>query len=229
MSKYTTSTVGTFGTTDFHMYFYEDIEKIISPFHDVSCWVNKNNRIVNMVVEIPKGTQYKLEIDTNIDKNPIKHDIKADKVREVAYPYPATYGAIPQTWENPFKINEKTGYVGDNDPVDIFDIGTQILQTGDIVSVKILGVIAMIDENKTDWKIIAINTNDPLCEKINTISDVEKEISGILKYIFEFLRDYKIPDGKPANTFAFDGKIMDEIFATDIIDECHIEWRNHFI
>ena len=36
-----------------------------------------------------------------------------------------------------------------------------------MLQVKVLGVIALIDEGETDWKILAINTNDPLAEKLN--------------------------------------------------------------
>ena len=37
-------------------------------------------------------------------------------------------------------------YKGDGDPVDIIEIGSKVHQPGDIVQVKILGTLAMIDE-----------------------------------------------------------------------------------
>lgn len=43
--------------------------------------------------------------------------------------------------------------MGDNDPIDIVDIGTKMWTTGSIVAVKILGVLAMIDSGETDWKV----------------------------------------------------------------------------
>lgn len=39
--------------------------------------------------------------------------------------YPFLYGSIPQTWESPNFDHEFTGYPGDNDPVDIIDIGDE--------------------------------------------------------------------------------------------------------
>ena len=33
---------------------------------------------------------------------------------------------------------------------------------GEVIQVKVVGVLAMIDEGETDWKLLAINTDDPL-------------------------------------------------------------------
>ena len=33
--------------------------------------------------------------------------------------------------------------------------------------VKVLGILAMIDEGETDWKVIAIDVNDPLAKELN--------------------------------------------------------------
>lgn len=38
---------------------------------------------------------------------------------------------------------------------------------GDVIKVKILGVLAMIDEGETDWKVIAINVDDPEAKDLN--------------------------------------------------------------
>ena len=37
----------------------------------------------------------------------------------------------------------------------------------------------MIDEGQTDWKIIAIDVNDPLASKIHSIEDVEKNMQCV--------------------------------------------------
>ncbi|CAK9251647.1 unnamed protein product [Sphagnum jensenii] len=46
---------------------------------------------------------------------------------------------------------------GDNDPVDVVEIGSAVLPTGTTIQVKVLGALAMIDDGELDWKIIAIN------------------------------------------------------------------------
>lgn len=49
---------------------------MVSPFHDIPFWVDKEKGIANMVVEIPRGQQAKLEISRDQPFNPIKQDVK---------------------------------------------------------------------------------------------------------------------------------------------------------
>ena len=51
-------------------------DEIVSPFHDIPFWVDKEKGIANMVVEIPRGQQAKLEISRDQPFNPIKQDVK---------------------------------------------------------------------------------------------------------------------------------------------------------
>lgn len=46
-------------------------------------------------------------------------------------------------------MHPDTGYQGDNDPLDVCEIGLRIVATGDVRQVKVLGVLAMIDEGET--------------------------------------------------------------------------------
>src|SRR5579885_2675271 len=111
-----------FGTKDYKIYIKSiNSPFIISPFHDIPLWIEKNN-IANMIVEIPKGSRAKLEISKKELYNPIMHDIKNDKIRFVGMDFPYIYGALPQTWENPNYIDPNTESKGDNDPLDILDI-----------------------------------------------------------------------------------------------------------
>lgn len=72
--------------------------------------------------------------------------------------------------------------------------------------VKVLGVMALLDEDETDWKVIVIDVNDPLAPKLNDVEDVERHLPGLLRATNEWFRIYKIPDGKPENHFAFTGE-----------------------
>lgn len=53
-----------------------------------------------------------------------------------------------QTWENPEVLDESTGYKGDNDPIDVLEIGYRVAKRGEVLQVKVLGTIALIDEGK---------------------------------------------------------------------------------
>lgn len=43
----------------------------------------------------------------------------------------------------------------------------QVRSSGEIVKVKVLGVLGMVDEGETDWKIIAIGVDDPEAQNIH--------------------------------------------------------------
>jgi inorganic pyrophosphatase len=58
------------------------------------------------------------------------------------------YGCIPQTWEDPNHVDIHAGHPGDNDPLDVCEIGLRIMKVAEISSVKILGVLCLIDEGE---------------------------------------------------------------------------------
>lgn len=68
------------------------------------------------------------------------------------------------------------GPQGDNDPVDVVEIGSVQCQQGGVYKVKPLGAYAMIDDGELDWKIVCIRTDDPLADILNDIEDVERYV-----------------------------------------------------
>ena len=48
--------------------------------------------------------------------------------------------------QDPNHTDPSTNCKGDNDPIDICEIGQTIHQRGAVIQVKVLGVFAMIDE-----------------------------------------------------------------------------------
>lgn len=162
--------------------------------------------------------------------NPIKQDVKKGKLRFVANCFPHhgyiwNYGAFPQTWENPDHLDPATGCKGDNDPIDVLDIGYRVAKRGEVKQVKILGTIALIDEGETDWKVITIDVKDPDADKLNDIGDVERLYPGLLKASIEWFKIYKMPDGKPENKFAFNGEAKNAEFAMKVVEETHSFWQ----
>lgn len=90
---------------------------------------------------------------------------------------------------------------------------------------KVLGILMMIDEGEADWKLITIDKDDKWAPFMNNIDDVEEQLPGLLDAIREWYRTYKIPDGKPPNTFGLDEKFMDKAYALEIMEECNHAWR----
>lgn len=75
------------------------------------------------------------------------------------------------------------GEPGDNDPIDVVEIGSRAHATGDVIRVKILGAFAMIDEGETDWKIVCIDIEDELAASLSKHSDIDpSKVSEIYTY-----------------------------------------------
>uniref|UniRef100_A0A1L8E0P8 Inorganic pyrophosphatase n=1 Tax=Nyssomyia neivai TaxID=330878 RepID=A0A1L8E0P8_9DIPT len=229
--KYSIVERGVPNSTDYRIFFRNEAGCPISPMHDIPLYANEAKNVVNMVVEIPRWTNPKMEICLSEALNPIKQDIKKGKLRYVANVFPHkgyiwNYGALPQTWENPEHLDPATGCKGDNDPIDALEIGSRVAKRGDVVQVKILGTVALIDEGETDWKIVTIDVNDPVANQINDITDIDKFFPGLLKASIEWFKMYKIPDGKPENQFAFNGEPKNAEFAKNVVAEVHQFWKS---
>ncbi|KAG5848381.1 inorganic pyrophosphatase 2, mitochondrial [Anguilla rostrata] len=245
MMHYQTEERGRPNTTDYRIYFKSSDGKYISPFHDIPLFAEseqendvpqkkvrktENEVLCNMVVEVPRWSNAKMEIATKEPLNPIKQDVKKGKLRYVANVFPHkgyiwNYGALPQTWEDPKHTDKDTCCCGDNDPIDVCDIGSKVCSSGQVIQVKVLGVLALIDEGETDWKVIVINAEDPDAPALNSIEDVRKKRPGHLEATVDWFKKYKIPDGKPENKFAFNGQFKDKDFAMEVIRSTHEHWR----
>lgn len=228
-SFYSVSTqiTGSVNTELFRMYFIESSDQIgcdstlrrISPWHDIPY---KTDKFFNMVVEIPKMTRAKMEISTKELDNPIAQDVKKGKLRDYHGPIYWNYGCIPQTWEDPLELNSDLNVFGDNDPIDVVEIGSKTLKIGSITTIKPLGILAMIDDGELDWKVLAISTDDPLSLNYNDIDDVPLSITNGVR---EWFRWYKIPDKKPLNKFGFNETFLNAEYAHDIINGTHKSWK----
>eukprot|EP00002_Diphylleia_rotans_P004956 TRINITY_DN1389_c0_g1_i1.p1 TRINITY_DN1389_c0_g1~~TRINITY_DN1389_c0_g1_i1.p1 ORF type:complete len:241 (-),score=57.32 TRINITY_DN1389_c0_g1_i1:642-1364(-) len=195
------------GTGDYRVFFYNG-DKKISPWHDIPLYANDEKTLLHFVSEMPRGTNAKMEIATAEAYNPIKQDVKKGALRFIKYGNTIiNYGAIPQTWEDPEeKPDGFDGAGGDNDPIDVIEVGSQVVPQGGITVVKPIGVLALLDEGEVDWKLLTINASDPLASKINDVPDLNKHMPGVLENVHNWYRDYKIPDGKPANKYGFNGE-----------------------
>lgn len=216
-------------STTYRKYLKLDNGEVGSFFHDVPLNLEVPDNTVNMVVEVPRWSNAKFEISKELEFNPIVQDTKKGKVRFIhnIFPYHGyihNYGALSQTWEDPSRTSVDD-LKGDNDPLDCCEIGSTILGTGTVLKVKILGSLALIDDGELDWKIIAINVNDPLAEEIKDLDDVERKMPGILHATREWFRNYKVPAGKPVNKFAFNESYRNTEDTIRTIRECNAAWQ----
>lgn len=174
------------------------MNNIFNPWHHVTAG-NKAPDFVNGIIEIPKGTRAKYELDKDSGL------LKLDRVLYSSVYYPANYGFIPQT------LGE------DHDPVDILVLSQIDIQPLCIVSAKVIGVIRMIDNNEADDKIIAVAENDMSITHINDISELRKHFILELKNFFE---DYKKLENKKS--------IVEDFLNAEIAKEIIMEGINDY-
>lgn len=209
---------GMLGTKEFQL-SYKWQKHVLSPWHHL---LYKDKQTYKAVIEIPKFTKRKMEVNTKLKHNPITQDLNKDgSVREYHGPIYWNYGMIPQTWEDP-RVLDKDGHAGDNDPIDIVEISNNVYDIGKIVEIRPLGALMMLDEGELDWKIIAVNVQSKDCKDMYKLSQVPDEI---LSGITEWFRWYKTPSGKPLNKFGTP-MLIDEKEAKKVIEEAHLAWRN---
>ena len=81
-------------------------------------------------------TSAKMEVSKDKYRNPITQDKNKDgSPRYYTYGVPFfNYGLLPQTWEDP-SLKSPEGYGGDNDPLDVMEIGKHPLSDGSSVKI----------------------------------------------------------------------------------------------
>ena len=141
------------------------------------------NGFLQMVVEIPAGTNKKIEYDKNINEFFIDKIDGVDRVINFL-PYPGNYGFIPST-----KMDKERG--GDGDALDILLI-SESMDTGTIVDVIPIGLLVLKDSNEIDTKIIAVPVNKSL-KIINAknYSDLNKDYLILKDIIKLWFTNYK--------------------------------------
>jgi inorganic pyrophosphatase len=140
----------------------------------------KAPEIVTAVIEIPKGSQNKYEYDE-------KRGVFAlDRVLYSPMHYPLDYGFIPGTRSE------------DGDHLDVMVIGSDPVFTGCVVDVRPVGLLEMVDSGEKDYKILAVQVQNPRLARIKDIKDVETWNGHLLKEIAHFMESYKHLEGKKA-------------------------------
>ena len=168
-----------------------------------------------------------LQIATKVEGNPIMQDEKKGKPRLYHGPIFWNYGFLPQTWEDPNVKGDADvgGAFGDDDPMDVVEIGAATQEMGAVVQIKALGVLSMIDDGELDWKLIAIAANDEHAASINDVDDIEKFYPGTVSGIREWFRWYKTPDGKPVNGYGHGERALPAADAKKAIAETHAHYK----
>jgi inorganic pyrophosphatase len=102
---------------------------------------------INVVVEIPAGTNHKIEFNAQTGK--FENDVEDGRIRVVDFlPYPGNYGFIPSTL-----MDLERG--GDGDPLDVLLI-CESVPTGTVIEALPVAALLLKDRGQIDTKIIAV-------------------------------------------------------------------------
>lgn len=164
-----------------------------NPWHHTATDFNPNGH-VNGIIEIPKGSRAKYELDKDSGL------LRLDRVLYSSVYYPANYGFIPQT------------YCDDRDPLDILILSQIEMQPLCIVPAKVIGVMRMLDQGEADDKLIAVAAGDPSVNHYNNISELPPLFMSEMRNFFE---DYKKLEHKEVIVEDFLGREM----AIQILEE----------
>ncbi len=179
--------------------------KSSNPWHTVNIGENAPN-IVNGIIEIPRGTRAKYELDKESGL------LKLDRVLYTSMYYPANYGFIPKT------------YCDDKDPLDILVLSQITIVPMCVVSARVIGAMRMLDGGEHDDKIIAVAENDMSVNHYNDISELPKHFINELRSFFE---DYKKLENKQVKVKEFqNSEIAKKIVEQSIYDYKELVIKN---
>lgn len=173
-----------------------------NPWHQVVPHTDESD-IVKGIIEIPKGTRAKYELDKESGL------LRLDRVLYSSMYYPHNYGFIPQS------------YCEDHDPLDILILSQIEVVPLCIVEAKVIGVMRMLDNGEADDKIIAVAAGDPSVNHYNDISELPQYL---ITETMSFFEDYK----KLENKTVVVEKFFDKQTALKILEDSFKMYQEHY-
>ena len=123
------------------------------------------------VIEIPKGSRNKYEVDHETGR------VFLDRVLYTNFVYPTDYGFFENTLGD------------DGDPLDALVLLEYPLFPGVGVTVRPVGVFNMTDDGGSDAKVIAVPAGDPRWAHIQDVTDIPEFTRKEIEHFFEHYKD----------------------------------------
>lgn len=132
----------------------------------------KAPEVVDVVVEIPKGSNVKYEYDIRSGM------MKVDRILYTAMNYPFNYGFVAGT------LGE------DGDPLDILIVSNTPFSTGSYLEARPIGIMMMKDEEGVDSKVIAVPVEkvDPEFASVKDVSDLSESVKKKIGHFFSYYK-----------------------------------------
>ena len=139
---------------------------MLHPWHDIPIGDEAPHR-VNTVVEVPRHSTVKYELDQQFGIMRISH------VLYPPVPYPGNYGFIPQTLDE------------DGDPLDMMVIMRDPVSPMTLCRVRPIGVVNMKDEGQNDDKVLCVLLEDPIYAPYESFGALPEYEQHELRWFFE--------------------------------------------
>ncbi len=144
------------------------------PFQDIAPGPkDKFPKVVNVIVEVSKGSKEKYELDKKTGVLFLDRDLFGSMV------YPGDYGMVPQT------------LCDDGDAVDALVLVSQPHHPGIVIPSKPIGLMKMSDEKGEDNKVLCVPDSkiDPAFKEIKELEDIPEYVLAEIKNFFEHYKD----------------------------------------
>jgi inorganic pyrophosphatase len=169
--------------------------------------------LVNVVVEIPAGTNEKWEVDKT--SGALRWEQNGGIPRVIQYlPYPANYGMIPRT-----TLPRELG--GDGDPLDVLLLGPRV-DRGTLLEARPIGVLRLIDDGDRDDKILGVRTSGPLSDVVD-LEGFDSRFPGARLILETWFTNYKGPGRVTSGGFGDAAAAMDMVLEASQYYEAHAE------
>ena len=140
---------------------------------------------VNVLVEIPKGSRNKYELDEDLGI------ITLDRTLYSAVHFPTDYGFVPGT-RGP-----------DGDRLDVLVLVEESVFPGCLVKVRLIGVLAITKSNhQAENKLLAVPIDEPRFRDYHDIADVPRHLLTEIEHFFEVYKDL---EGSEINSLGWKG------------------------
>lgn len=142
----------------------------VHPWHDIPIGEEAPEHL-NMVVEVPRKTTSKYELDLELGV------LRIDRIMHPPVPYPHNYGFIPQTLDE------------DGDPLDAMVLMQNEVNPLTVLRVRPIGMVHLTDRGQNDDKIICVHLDDPMFDDHESVEDLPDYELQELEWFFEDYQD----------------------------------------
>jgi inorganic pyrophosphatase len=141
--------------------------------------------VLTVVVEIPKGSRNKYEMDHETG------EVFLDRMLFTSMQYPADYGFITETLGS------------DGDPLDALVFVGESTFPGCHIRVRPIGLFRMTDEKGEDEKVLCVPLRDPMWSHVDDLDGIPQPLLDEIEHFFQVYKDL---EGHKVETDGFEGK-----------------------